>query len=221
MQREYLESLVEHEMWTYFKKYCSDPRQAMILLWWVALNHMWDILWNPESQFTHMQVKISDIILTGTNPEINAITLDMVNRDPVRLGIIVKENKEIKEILENFASQGTETILAVKIEGEKYKVFDGMHRVIGHILAEKEYINAYVLENYWEFLPKIEAHVLYDIIKAFQKSKRTIQDEQDCVWALRLLVKNTENTRDILLGRFDMAHLPDSQVQSLISQALT
>ncbi|MDA9129214.1 hypothetical protein N9J72_01935 [Candidatus Gracilibacteria bacterium] len=220
MEEKYLQSLVEHEMSTYFKEYCKDSRQAMILLGGVALNFMGDLLGNPESQFTHMQIKISDIILTGTNPEVNTIVLDMAERDPIKLGILLRENKEIKKVLGEFASQGTETILAVKIDNVKYKVFDGMHRIIGHILAEKEYIDAYVLENYGEFFPKIEAHVVYDIIKAFQRSDKTLQDEQDCIGALRLLVKNTKNSQKILQERFDIKHLPDSQVQSLITQAL-
>lgn len=220
MDQEYLESLVLHEVGTYFKKYCSDPRRAMILLWWVALNNMGDLLWNDLAQYEKREILVSDIILWGTNPKINKIILEKAEKDPMKLKNIANTSLEIYNTLDDFASYGNESILLVDIWWEKYKIFDGMHRVVGHILKNKRTISAYVLTNYWEFKPNIEAHVLYDLIKAFQRSSRSIQDKKDLIWALRLLVKNTENATKILEQRFDISHLNDPEIQENIQEAL-
>lgn len=217
---KYLKELVEHELWTYFKKYCSNPRQAMILLWWVALNSMWDFLWNEDAKFEKKNVKIDDIYLTWTSPDINEITIDICNRDVKKLRELIKKDLKIKEKLEKCASFWNETILLIDLWDWKYKSFDWMHRIVWHILLWKSEIDAYVLKNYWEFLPNNEPHVVYDIIKSYQRSKRNKQDKDDLKWALRLLINNTWNTKELLMNRFNSNYLKDNEIQEIIKELI-
>ena len=217
---KYLKKLVEHELWTYFKKYCSNPRQAMIILWWVALNSMWDFLWNEDAKFERKNVKIDDIYLTWTSPDINKITIDICNRDVKKLRELIKRDLKIKGKLEKWASFWNETILLIDLWDWKYKSFDWMHRMVWHILLWKSEIDAYVLKNYWEFLPDNEPHVVYDIIKSYQRSKRTKQDKYDLKWALRLLINNTWNIKELLMNRFNSNYLKDNEIQEIIKELI-
>lgn len=217
---KYLKDLVKHEMWTYFKEYCSNPRQAMIFLWWVALNSIWDYLGTKEAKYERKSINLEEIYLTWTKPEINKITIDTCNREVKKLRQLIKNDLKIKEKLEKWASFWNETILLIDLWDWKYKSFDWMHRIIWHILLWKNKIDAYVLKNYWEFLPDNEPHVVYDIIKAYQRSKRTEQDKNDLKSALRLLVNNTWNVKDLLINRFNPDYLKDDEVNEIIGKII-
>ena len=216
----FLHDLVKNEMWYRFTQYFDEPRQALILLWWVALNNIWDILWNPAVKSIHRQIPVGDIILWWTTPDIDNITLHMAERDTWKLSKIIDQHDDIRNQLDDFASYGNETILVISQDDGKYKIFDGMHRLVGHVLSKKETIDAYVITNYGDFLPRIEPHVIYDIIKSFHRSDKSIEDEQDFIWAIRLLAKNTDNTTQLLQTRFDITHVKDTHIQTLITQAL-
>lgn len=220
MEKEYLNDLVQHEMGTYFQDYCRDPRQAMILLWWVALNSMWDYLGTPDAKYERKKVLLNDIYLTGTSPDINTITIDTCKRDVKTLRKLIDEKSDVKDTLTWWASFWEETVLLIDVWEGKYKSFDGMHRIVGHILSWKEYIDAYVLVNYGEFLPHNEPHVVYDIIKAFQRSQRTPIEREYLKGALKLLIQNTWNAKYLLWNRFHSKYLKDDDVQEIIQEAL-
>lgn len=220
MDKSYLDKLVKHEMWTYFKDYCKNPQDAMILLWWVALNSMWDYLGNSEAKYERKLIKLEDIYLTWTTPDINKITLDICNRDVNKFKKLLEQDNKLKIKLENWASFWEETILLIDLWNWKYKSFDWMHRIVWHILSWKKEIDAYVLKNQNDFLPNCEPHVIYDIIKAYQRSNRNTQDRCDFIWALNLMIKNVWNTKNLLSNRFDANHLKDNDVQNIIKEVL-
>jgi hypothetical protein len=217
---EYIKKLVEHEKSTYFREYCSNPKQASILLGWVALNSIWDFLWSPEAKYQYQNVKLRDIILTWTSPDMNKILLEDCNRSTKELELLIEKDSEIKNKLESWASFWNEPILLVELQDWKFKSFDWMHRIIWHVLKGQKTINAYVLKNYWKFLPHNEPHVVYDIIKAYQRSQRNDQDKNDLQWALRLMAKNTWNMKAVLENRFNKKYINDDELQSIIKTAL-
>ncbi len=220
MQENYLKKLVEHEKERCFKNYIKDSRDAMIVLWWIALNWMWDLLWTPKGKYTLKNVKIEDIILTWTTPETNEITINKANRSVTELKKIIKNDKKILKQIKKVAIYSTEPVLLRKTWENKYKSFDWMHRIVWHIIKWKEYIEAYVLENQSEFLPNIEPHVIYDIIKAYQRSKRTEIDKQEFIWAIKLMARNTENTKKLLKNRFNSKYIMDDDLQKLIKNVI-
>lgn len=220
MNKKYLEKLVEHEMWTYFREYCSDTKQALVLLGWVALNSIGDYLWSDQAQFNSMEVSINQITFTWTSPEINEILLDVCKWSPACLEELIQKNRAIKMKLKSWASFWEEEVLLRKTWKSSYKSFDWMHRIVWHILQWKTKIKAYVLMNEWKFMPNCEPHVIYDIIKAYHRSDKSDQDAKDFIWALRLLWKYTWNAKNIIENRFNKNYLKDKDIQKLISESL-
>ncbi|MDD2566090.1 MAG: hypothetical protein PHY51_04625, partial [Candidatus Gracilibacteria bacterium] len=183
---KYLGSLSDHELEKYFN---ITPREKLLALSGIALNWIGDFVSNPNIRFKEIEVDIRDILFTGTKPEINEILINQAEKKPENLKILLNDNPEIKEKLEKWASFGNEPVLFRK-DGQKYKVVDGIHRLVGAVIQGKEKILGYIPINFEEHLPYCESHVIYDLIRGFQRNAKNEQGKIELYHALKLLIKS-------------------------------
>lgn len=180
------------------------------LLKWTA-----DYLSDGNIKWQKRKIKINDLTLAGTNPEGNKIIIDKCQRSPEKFRILLKKNPKIKKIFKD-AKLNSIPIL-VRYEEKEYKVLDGMHRVIGAILANKSEITAFVgkVSNPRSW---IEPHVVYDLLKANQRKLNT--NREDLICALRFLCKAYINVEDLLKNRFNDSYVYDKNIQEIIKKVL-
>lgn len=111
-----------------------------------------------------------------------------------------------------------EVPILVRVDEEKYKVLDGMKRVIAAIRDGKTAIQAYVAEQNGIPKPKCEPHVVYDLLRAYQRGVN--HDRTELISALVFLRKSYTNVDELLRNRFAKNWLPDDEMQEIIREAL-
>jgi hypothetical protein len=161
-------------------------------------------------------VPLEKIIMTGTCPKWNKITLEKAERNPLKLRKLFKEDKSLKDIFKN-SKFADIPILIRETEEKEYKVLDGMNRVIAAARDGKDNIKAYIGRRVGKSKAKIEPHVVYDIIRGFQLRGGS---KKDFKAAIRLLLDAYSNTEELLRKRFNKSWVADKKIQELISEVL-
>lgn len=216
----YLEELADHEE---EKGQSSlDPRQRILVNAGIRLNWMGDFLANPKIQYKKVEVPLQKIRFTGTEPVWNEILLKQCERSVEKFQQLIKTDKDIQKKFMQEASFGREPVFMVGPNEEGfYEPFDGMHRVIGAVIENRETITAYVPTNIKEHLPVCEPHVVYDLIRAYQRHANDEQGKVELYHALKLLARTYENVIDVLQHRFDPNRLPNTEIQEIIKKVVS
>ena len=211
--REYLEALAENHKEKVEEK-LQDPADRLLMYSGSLLNWVGETINDESISWKLETIPLEKIVMTGTSPEWNKITLEKAGRDPMKLRKLF-EDGNIRNIFKESKFSDV-PILIRETEKREYKVLDGMNRVIAAARDGIDEIRAYVGRSKGESQAKIEAHVIYDLIRGFQLRGGS---EEDFKAAIRLLLHTYSNTRGLLENRFSKDWVPDEKVQRLIKEA--
>lgn len=213
--REYLEGLAKNHK-EKVEERLQDPSERLLMYSGALLNWVGEMINDDSIKWELETVPLGKIEMTGTSPEWNEITLKRAERNPLKLRELFKEDKSLKEVFKN--STFTDVpILIRETEDGKLKVLDGMNRVIAAARDGIDNIRAYVGRKNGESKTKVEAHVIYDIIRGFQLRGGS---QEDFKAAIRQLLHTYSNTKDLLENRFNINWVSDEKVQKLIKEAI-
>ncbi|MEX1061529.1 MAG: hypothetical protein WEC39_00205 [Patescibacteria group bacterium] len=212
--QKYLEDLVQNHR----KKIEKDANLEDQLLMYsgARLNWVGEYINDDSINWRLQRLNVDDLTLTGTNPEWNKIILDQAERNPAKLRELMKDPK-IRKIFAK--SKFAEVPILARTREKEGKtdilVLDGMNRLIAAIRDGISEIDVYVGTRVGKPKAKIEPHVLYDLIRAYQQRGGSIND---LIASLRFLVDAYDNTRELLLERFNGDWIRDEELSKKIKE---
>lgn len=215
----FLEALADHEE----KKIENtlSVRQRLLVNAGIQMNWMGDFLANPAIKYKEQDIPLQNIRFTGTNPAWNRVLLDQCDRSIAAFQQLVQEDENIRHQFEQEASYGTEPILLIGPDEEGfYLPLDGMHRLVGAALQQRTSMKAFVTSHAEHHLPICEAHVVYDLIRAYQRNARDEQGGTQLYHALCLLIRTYANVPTLLRERFGRDHVAHEDIQEIIERVL-
>jgi len=216
---KYLESLADHE-----EEKAHDyltPRERLLINAGYRLNWIGDYVANPDIEFELKDLELNSLILTGTTPDWNEVLINKCEKSINKFQELIKTDKKIKNKFKREASYGKEPVLARGPDNErKYKLIDGMHRLVGAIVKGRETISAYVVQNESDHLPHCEAHTIYDLIRGFQKNAYDNKGEVELYYSLKLMARTYGNVVNLLTNRFNSEYVNDDKVQKIIKNVI-
>lgn len=195
----------------------GDAGEELLMYSGVLLNWVGEWLTDPSVQWEKRDLRVDDLTLTGTNPTWNEIVLDRAQRDPRKLRELLRD-PEIAGLFTR--AQWLSIPILVRIDPQdaaKLKVLDGMKRTIAAIRDGRESIEAWVATRTGPGCPCIEAHVIYDLLRAAQQGRGSLEDLRA---SLRFLLQTYGNTRHLLEHRFNAEWVRDPQLNALVREAL-
>jgi len=213
--QSYLEKLAEHEK-DKVLQYLKDPAERMLVYSGVLLNWVGKYINDESIDWELKTVPLEKVVLTGTSPERNKILLEEGERDPIKVREIFEKRPEVKEMFEDDKFDETPILIRKTEEGE-LKVLDGMSRTVAAIREGKEELEAYVGTRKGDPEPKVEPHVIYDFIRAYQQRDL---NEDDFLAAIRFLTQAYSNTKKILKTRLNKDWIGDEELAEKIQEAL-
>lgn len=217
---DYLRELASHEA-EKSDSILQDPRTTILVHAGIRLNWLGDFFANPAIKWVEREVPIEQIQFTGTSPEWNEVLIIQCSRSVAQFCELINRESELKAKFEKEASFGEESILVRTSEDEGlWKVLDGMHRFVGAVLQGKDTVKVFLPLNENEHLPVCEAHVVYDLIRAFTRNARDDQGKNELYHALKLLARTYENVIYLLRNRFSENYVYDTEAQKVIQQVI-
>lgn len=208
----YLKALAKNHRDSVFAT--TTPEEQLLMLSGARLNWVGEYINDESIHWTFQSLKVDDITLSGTGPEWDRIIRSQAEMNPAKLRELM-QNPEIAKVFANATNNGL-PILVRKDEG-KLKVLDGMNRVIYAIGQGQEEIEAYVGEREGQSRALIEAHILYDFIRAYRQRRGSTQDFKG---GLRFLVESYANAHDLLRVRFSEEWVHDEEISKIITEVL-
>lgn len=200
------------------KKDGEVSRELMIICGGIRLNWIGDYVGNPDMKWQSKELPLDKIQFSGADHFLTKVC----KKSPLIFWEAVKNNSRLKAKYQKIASFGNEPILVRNGSKKgKYKVLDGMHRLIGSVLNGKKKIMAYIPLNEKEVLPYCEAHVIYDLIRGYLRNAHDQAGEKELYYGLKLLLRAYGNTEKLLRGRFNRYWVDDNKVQKIIQKVLT
>jgi len=198
-----------------------NPRMQILVNAGIRLNWMGDYLANPKIRFRKIKISVDKILFTGSSLAWNKILLDRCHKSVGEFRELISKNQTIKKKFIKEASYGAEPILLRGSDDKGfYRVFDGMHRFVGAVIKNKKTVSAYIPVDEGKYLPVCEAHVVYDLIRGFQRFAKNKQGEIQLYHALKLLCRAYENVAGLLKTRFNHKYIADETVQKIIRKVL-
>lgn len=179
------------------------------------LNWIADYVLDAGVHWTKEDLDIDDLYLTGTCPEWNAIIIEQCQRSPTEFKKLLKDEK-IALMFKR--AQFNESPILVRYEKEKYKVLDGMHRVIAAIRGDYSKISAFVGKLEAKPQPQCEPHVVYDFLRAYDRGIN--KNKADLIAALRFLKGSYSNVEMLLRGRFGKSWISSDEIHEIITKVL-
>ncbi len=210
--KEYLEGLAKNHQ----EKVIQDLDATGQILMYAGsrLNWVGEYVNDESIHWELNTLKVDSLTLTGTSPEWNQITLEQAQADPRKLRELLKDNK-IKQLFNE--AKFSDVPILVRGEDDKLKLLDGMNRTVAAIRDGVDEIQAYVGTRIGEPQAQIEAHVIYDLIRAREQGRGNVNDFKA---ALRFLVHSYSNTRGLLETRFNADWVNSPQIQTIIEEVL-
>lgn len=216
---KYIENLANHE--DNKSKSFLDSRGRILVNAGIRLNWIGDYIANPKIKYKKINIPTDKILFTGTNSEWNKILIDQCQKNVKKFKELVKNDKKIKKRFASEALYGNKPILMRGPDKNGfYRTFDGMHRFIGAVLKNKKTVPAYIPVNKQDYLPICEAHIVYDLIRGFQRHAKDEQGKEDLYHALKLLARTYENVVELLEKRFNFTYVADKDVQKIIKKVI-
>lgn len=212
--RKYLEDLVQNHHDKVWKN--LTPEDRLLMYSGARLNWVGEYINDENINWERRRLKIDDLTLTGTNPTWNKITIEQAERKPAKLRELMKNPKIRKVFAQSKFAKVPILVRTKEKDGEtQLLVLDGMNRVIAAIRDGINEIDAYVGTRNGKPKAKIEPHVLYDLIRAYQQRGGNIDD---LMAALRFLVNAYDNARGLLLERFSGDWIRDEELSKKIKE---
>jgi len=211
---DHLQSMVDH--YKNEKLGYLDAVETLLMLSGASLNWIGDYLTDKNIAWEKKELFLDDLYLTGIEPEYSDIVITICKRDPKLLREYIKNHPESHPLFEKLKLSNHP--IMVRFEDEKNKVLDGMHRVVAAIYSGNTKITAFVATTNGTFLPQCEAHVVYDIIRSYERGINT--DTEGMISALRFLRKSYSNDDDIIRNRFGPQWLRDVKMQDILNRVL-
>lgn len=181
-----------------------------------VLNWIGDYITDENAVWKKEKLLIDKLYLTGTNPEWNRIVIDICGRSPKKLREYFQKYSIATKIFKDAVFENIPVL--VRYDEGKYKMLDGMHRAVAAIRDGKKYIYAYVARINGKPKPKCEAHVIYDLLKAYQRGIH--RDSKGLESSLLYLKKSYSNVERLLKNRFNKNWVHDREVQKIIKEVL-
>jgi hypothetical protein len=182
----------------------------------VVMNWIADYITDDNIVWKKEKLLIDKLYLTGTNPTRNKIIIDICERSPKKLREYFQKHPNKMKIFKEAVFQNIPIL--VRYDEKKYKVFDGMHRTIAAIREGKKYITAYVARIKGKPRPKCEAHVVYDLLKTYQRGIN--RDSKGLESSLRYLKRSYSNIEWLLKHRFNENWVHDRKINRIINNVL-
>ena len=211
---KYLEALAENHK-ERVEERLQDPADRLLMYSGALLNWVGERINDESISWKLETLPLKKIVMTGTSPEWNRITLKKAEKDPMKLRKLF-EDEHIRNIFKDSKFADVPILIRETEEGE-YKVLDGMNRVIAAARDGIDEVRAYVGRSMGDSQAKVEAHVIYDLIRGFQLRGGS---EEDFKASIRFLVNTYLNTKDLLENRFNIDWVGDEKVQKLIKEAI-
>ncbi len=216
---KYIKNLADHE--DEKSKSFLDSRKRILVNAGIRLNWIGDFIANPKIKYKKVKISVDNILFTGTNPEWNKVLIGQCRKSVKKFKELIKKNLEIKK---RFACEVSYSNVPILIRGPDergfFRVFDGMHRFVGAVLKSKKTVMAYVPISEQKHLPICEAHVVYDLIRGFQRHAKDKQGKIELYHALKLLARTYENVVELLEYRFNYTYVADEKVQEIIRRVI-
>ena len=212
--KKYLEGLAKNHK-EKVEEWFQDPADRILMYSGSLLNWVGEKINDEGINWKLEIVPLKKIIMTGTSPEWNKITLEKAERNPIKLRKLF-EDEHMKDIFKKSKFADVPILIRETEEGE-YKVLDGMNRVIAAARDGINEVRAYIGRDTGKSQAKIEPHVIYDLIRGFQLRGGS---EEDFKASIRFLVNTYSNTKDLLENRFNIDWVGDEKVQKLIKEAI-
>ena len=195
----------------------SRAEDELLLMYSGALlNWVGDFLTDEGVVWEKRELVLDDLYLTGTGPEWNKIIIDRCERSPEKLRELFTKEPETAEVFKEATSDPAPIL--VRVDEGILKVLDGMERVIAAIRDGKTTIEAYVGTLSGKPTPHCEPHVVYDLLRAYQRGAN--RDREGLITALKFLRGAYTNVDGLLRDRFSKSWLPDDEIQEIIREAL-
>lgn len=203
------------------KFHLDDPRKKILVFSGVGLNWLGDYFANPKITWQIKKIPVEKIEFGGTSPEWNKILIDKCQRSVAKFKSLIKKNPKIYQQFKKKVIFNKEIII-VRLGDKKgyYKVLDGMHRFMEAVLSNKKSICAYVPVNETKYLPICEAHVVYDLIRGFERNANDKEGRQELYHALKLLSRTYANVKKLLINRFNKNYVHNAEIQKIIKKVL-
>ncbi len=181
-----------------------------------VLNWVGDMMSDPDWVWERRMVDITELTLTGTNPVMNEIIINRAQRSPKLLKEIIDREPETRALFA--AATWREDPILVRREGEKLKIFDGMHRTIAAIRDGRTTIDVIIGTPPDRPLPMCEPHVVYDLLRPWLQQRTN--DRAGLIAALRYLRAAYRNVDELLRQRFSIDWVNDPELQNIIQESL-
>ncbi|MBI2024819.1 MAG: hypothetical protein HYT03_01890 [Candidatus Harrisonbacteria bacterium] len=194
----------------------QDPVEQLLTNCSAAMNWIADYITDENVEWTKEELTVDSLWLTGTNPEWNEVIIKKGARSPSKLHELIKTDKTVAGLFSELKFD--EVPILVRLDEEKYKVLDGMKRVIAAIRDDRITVVAFVAIASGVPAPKCEPHVVYDLLRSYQRG--TNKDQEGLIAALRFLRKSYANVSNLLINRFDSSWIAAIEVREIIQEAL-
>ncbi len=194
----------------------QDEVQQLLTQSGIALNSIADYITDTNAKWDKKKLKIDELYLTGTNPELNKIIVDRCQHSVIQLRELFKKDKAVMKLFAEF--KFSKVPILVVHQNNNYKVLDGMHRVIAAIRDDMLEIEAFVVSLNSQPKPQCEAHVVYDLLRTYHRGIN--QDKEALIVALKYLKDSYANVEDLLRNRFNKDWLPNDEMQEIIKEVL-
>ncbi len=215
--QKYLATLADNQ----FAKARGTQPDAMALLLATSgmlLNWVGDWLSDARVAWEFRKLPIDDLVLTGTNPEWNAIVIDQAERDPKKLRLLFQDPAiRAKFDAATFRSDPILIRAEQRDEGEKLLLLDGMNRTIAAIRDGITEVDAWIGRRKGASQAQVEAHVVYDLLRAHEQGRGS---REDLVAALKFLRASFGNVDELLRERFGDQWLGDEKMKQIVREAL-
>ena len=212
--KEYLVGLVANHK-RKVEETLQDPSGQLLMYSGALLNWEGEFINNEGVSWKLETVPLEKIVMTGTSPEWNNIILEKAERDPMKLRKLF-EDENVRNVFRG--SKFTDDPILIREDEEgKYKVLDGMNRVIAAARDRVDQVKAYVGRSIEKSKTEVEPHVVYDFIRAYQQRGG---NEEDLKGGLRFLVDAYTNVRVLLRTRLGPEWIKDEKIQKIIKEVL-
>lgn len=210
---KYLETLAKNHQQKVLGR-LKDPTDRLLMYSGALLNWVGEYINDESISWSLEKVPLEKIILTGTSPEWNEITIVKAERSPKKLRELFKSSR-IRELFKE--AKFTDVPILIRETEGQLKVLDGMKRVIAAARDGIDEVKAYIGRRRGKPEPKVEPHVIYDFIRAYQQRRG---NEEDFKASVRFLVNGYSNTRKLLEERFSIDWVGDDKTVRLIREAI-
>lgn len=212
---EYLRRLQQHLREKFERQVDTDGQ--VLAFTGGLLNWVGDFLTDPNVAWSEdPNLSIDRLTLTGTNPEWNKIVLEECERSPQKFRQRLQADPTATALFASATDDGTPIL--VRLDGEELKVLEGMHRVIAAVRDGRQTVHAFVAEQRGPVRPSCEPHVVYDLLRAYERNKNL--SRSDLIAALRFLVSAYGNVETFLRERFSRGWLRDEEASKIVDEVL-